>query len=468
MKPMSAASRARPFARDAVRPAPQAALLGTLLAFALLLPLLFLANRAMPFFADDFCRALGLGAADAMRETLAEYRHWTGRLAVTFTTYLLLGDPRAPTPLFDLLNSAAFLALTGLLGFTVRRFLTGAAAELGAKSGLARFNETLFLALAIWWLPWSIGETALWTTGSIGYLWSAVLELLVIVLVLLARGPGTLLLLAPVAILAGGLLETLGLAVTLFLAGLCLLRWRAGRTIPWAPLLAHALGLLSTLAAPGNRARAATLPESNAWDRIAAVFDLAGRLFHPGWAIPLLLLALPALLARVPLGAALFPLRPSSSSSPPFASRASVWFLPLAALAYVLLHLALPPAAVTARLSFPASLLLAGFLFLLFLQRPRTCNSERGLAVGAILALLATAASAAPALENLRSIGQSWHEAALRQTGGEARVPYALFHDQPVWARGGALFVALSRDAKAPYNRCFARSYGLSSVTAEP
>ena len=453
---LPAAIPARPATPDTARSTSHAALWGTALAFALLLPLLFAANRAMPFFADDFCRALGLGAADALRETLNEYRTWTGRLAVTFATYLLLGSPRAPSPLFDVLNSLAFLALTGLLAFAVRRFL--AKPEPGADTaGLSRFSETLFVALAIWWLPWSIGETALWATGSIGYLWSATLELLVIVLVLLARRPVAFWALAPLAFLAGSLLETLGLAVTLFLGGVCLLRGREGRAMPWVPLLAHALGLASTLAAPGNFARAATLAPSGAWNRVEAVFDLAGRLFNPGWAVPLLLLVLPFLLTRTPLGAALTPLR-----------QRAVWHLPLAALAYVLLHLALPPNAVTARLGFPASLLLAGFLFLLFSQRPRTRGSERALAVALGLAVLGTAASAAPALRDLQAIGASWHAAALRQTGEAARVPFFLFNGQPVFARGSALFVALSRDTAAPYNRCFARSYGLASVTAEP
>lgn len=432
-------------------------LAGRAAALALVFALLFLANRAMPYLADDFCRLVGAGPLAALAEAAGEYGRWTGRLAVTAATYLLLGDARAPSPLFDALNALAFAGLVALVLRLARlvdpRADSGAGAEASGQGGWRSFNDTLFAALALWWLPWSVGEVALWLTGSVGYLWAVCLELLVVIGALEGWRRRWL---VPLALLAGSLLEPVGLAVSLFLAVLCLYRRRTGRRMPVLVLAAHAAGLLSTLAAPGNFVRAAMLPPSDPWERLPAVLDLMGRLFPPGWIVPLLLLALPLLLVRPPVGEV----------------RAALWaarrvlLLPVAALALILVHLALPAPAVVPRLAFPASVLLATLLAALFRRRPG--GAERQVALGAALLVTASAALAAPDLGALWRIGTAWHEAALRQAGEDAAVPGLLLSGQPMRARGPAVFMALSADPAAGYNPCFARAYGLRSVRALP
>ncbi|WP_279483120.1 DUF6056 family protein [Aureimonas sp. SK2] len=430
---------------------------GRLLALLLLSVPLFLANRAMPLFADDVCRAIGAGPLEALGEAAREYGQWTGRFLVTFATYLLLGDARAPSPVFDVLNTLAFLGLVALLAAALDRVrVRGRGSE--APGALPAFTETLFLALALWWLPWSIGETALWTTGSIGYLWAVVAELAVVVLALRRDGDALVRwLLPPLALVAGSLYEPLSIAVCLFLAGLCALRWRRGGPMPLVALVAHAIGLLSTVLAPGNFVRAASLPPSDPFDRLPAVLDLAGRLFDLGWLVPLALLALSALVAPGGRRAGLAVL-----------GRPAVWLLPLAALLYLLLHLALPAPTIAPRLGFPASVALAGFLFLVFRGRARDGRSERWLAGATVLALAGTIGFAAPRLATLSAISAEWQAKAIGQEGTDAVLPERLLGTSRIRARGPVLFVGLERDPAKGYNACFAKAYGLSSVRVVP
>lgn len=201
--------------------------------------------------------------------------------------------------------------------------------------------------------------------------------------------------------------------------------------------------------APGNVLCAATLPPSDPLDRLSAVLGLAGRLFDAGWVAPLALLALPLLLAPAQAREALGALR-----------RPAIWVLPACALLYIALHLALPAPTLAPRLGFPASVALAGFLFLLFRERPRDGWSERILA--------GTIGFAAPRLAALSAIGADWRVAASSKESGDAVLPERRFEESLVRARGPVFFVGLERDPAKGYNACFARAHGLDTVRVAP
>lgn len=425
-----------------------------------------LANLATPFWADDYCRAVDAGLVEAARLASVEYGNWSGRWLVTFLNYALLGDGIATPWAFVLLNAAAFVALAAVILAIADRLAVPPPGRTAGDGAV----EAGFAALALWWLPPSIAEAALWRAGAVGYLWAVLLELCVLLLVAATprAGPAARLALALLAFAAATMLETAALAATLALALLSLHRLRGGTgRVPWLETASHAAGFLTAALAPGNRNRAALtagdgLPDG-VLERLDAVAELAGRLVDPYGLLVLAALLLPFALAAVRSR------RSGGGRAGAAAGRNRIWILPAGAGLYLATLLFVPAASQAARLAFPASVLLAALLAALALRRPRGGAERRAFAGAVALGLAATLAQAAPDLAALRRADAAVRAAALAAPpGSDALVPDTVpAGEGRVFARKHRFRISLSPDPADGYNRCFARAFGLASVRVE-
>ncbi len=436
---------------------------GRFLALALTGALVFLANLATPLWADDHCRAMGADLGEALRLASVEYGTWSGRFLVSGLTYALMGDGIGVPWLFVTLNSAAFVGLVRLL--LALAAMAGGGRSSTGESASRTFAEAGFAALALWWLPWSIAETALWRSGSVGYLWAVLAELLVLFLVLRTPRAGLTrrVAVALLAFAAATMLETAALATTLALALLCLHRRRAGTgRLPWLETGAHALGFLVSALAPGNRARTAFLDAEPGLDgllaRLGGTLDLAGRLVD-GWGLAVLALA--ALGWWLSERAARRPIRDGLRAG-------RGWLFPAGIALYLATTLFVPAPAQAARLSFPASVLLAGTLAAILAARPARAAADRIFAGAVALALAGTVLAVAPDLLRLRALDEAVRAAARADPGGDVAVAQAMPNEGRVVARKHRFAMALSPDPADGYNRCFARTLQVRSLRAVP
>jgi hypothetical protein len=119
-----------------------------------------------PLSADDFTNSLVLREDPGLLGFVAHYyAAWTGRV----TGMALLWFALTYRAAFALLNGAAFAALAWLT----------AAVGLGRVPALRTRDVDIvaFVAVAYWFGLPAIAESVLWVTGSVTYLWSAVLML---------------------------------------------------------------------------------------------------------------------------------------------------------------------------------------------------------------------------------------------------------------------------------------------------
>lgn len=243
---------------------PPAAILSLIAWFALV----FAASWLMPHWADDWCRSGIENVATLVEKISDEYFSWTGRLAPTALTYFHLSSVLPHTlTVFYLINAGLFATLVLFLARLVVATLPPD--HRSQWAGPSQQCLLLFVTgLAIWWLPASIGEVALWKTGAIGYLWGVALSVLLLersfALAAGSEAPriAWVLALAALGFVTATFLEPLSLCVLAALgimALAALLRRRPGR---WALVLvaaAHGLGTLALLVAPGNVVRAADI-----------------------------------------------------------------------------------------------------------------------------------------------------------------------------------------------------------------
>ncbi|WP_343618852.1 DUF6056 family protein [Ralstonia sp.] len=201
-------------------------------------------NSKMPLWADDYHRA-NATLTSAVLSSASEYMHWTGRIFVTFATYLSLSGPVAEA-VFDVINSLMVVALLLTAFRLARRRLPVSFDD--------AIDVALFLCL-LWLGSEAIAESVLWKTGSIGYLWVVTANLAVAYFLTDKGNDNPSLWVYPVAIFAGNGLEH----VTIAMIGLSLFhllysneKIRVGQT---RILIAYAAGGVLLLAAPGNFAR---------------------------------------------------------------------------------------------------------------------------------------------------------------------------------------------------------------------
>ncbi len=222
--------------------------------------LLFALNSFTPLWGDDWWRAVPAhDFTDIFRRIGEEYQTWGGRLWVLLLTFLFLLKYPASQVLFNLVNSAAFcLLLAGIFRGAV-----------GRCPGRERTDPILlsFAFFSVWFFTQAMGETVLWKTGAIGYLWvlTAAVHVLTPFIDLLAdEAPAAdsrwRLWGLPVfaAVWATGL-ETVSLSLTLFmlyaLLAACLQKITPKRWY-WHVFSGQLVGTLALVTSPGNWVRA--------------------------------------------------------------------------------------------------------------------------------------------------------------------------------------------------------------------
>lgn len=132
--------------------------------------LFFFLNRLYPIILDDwtysfvyFTTDRVASFSDALKSQYDHYFIWGGRSVVhtILQTILYWGEEWA-----DLLNSLAFVGLVGII-YTFAN-----------KGNKPRPSLFLFAFLCIWFFQPDMGETTLWLTGSVNYLWGTLFILL--------------------------------------------------------------------------------------------------------------------------------------------------------------------------------------------------------------------------------------------------------------------------------------------------
>lgn len=126
-------------------------------------------NIITPLWADDFCRiATSTTFPQAFATAVDRYINWNGRFFAHLSNYLVFGNIPSSLLYFNLLNSLFFTSLI----YLIFKLVTGRVPR--------GYRDTLLLLLVfdlVFSATQGVGEIALWKTGSIGYLWGVVLEL---------------------------------------------------------------------------------------------------------------------------------------------------------------------------------------------------------------------------------------------------------------------------------------------------
>lgn len=139
------------------------------LVWATILSLAFWLNLSTPAWGDDWWRSESPGnLLHIFTRIRDEYFGWTGRSSTLFVTYLAMLHYPGSETVFDLANAIAWAFAI----FTL--FIAG----VGRAPQSHNLKDSALISLsflAFFLLPHSLGEAALWTTGSIAYLWPAVL-----------------------------------------------------------------------------------------------------------------------------------------------------------------------------------------------------------------------------------------------------------------------------------------------------
>ncbi len=217
-------------------------------------------NAATPLLADDYVYAFVYGTPDRvesisqlLRSQWLLYFNWTGRVVGTsiYQAFVWMGRPG-----FNILNAAAFLIVVVLM--------------YANANGLRRIRPSLLvgIALLLWFSLPVFGQSILWMSASVVYLWMLIPGLLVLIPFRLhdenparvtsgwapALGMGLL------GILAGWSVEPLAVALVVLLTAFLVRFHRRGVGVPaWAlaGMGGVLAGTLALLVAPGNYVRVA-------------------------------------------------------------------------------------------------------------------------------------------------------------------------------------------------------------------
>ena len=414
------------------------------------------ANLITPLWADDYCRTMPPHIGTILRTVWGNYNFWTGRWFTTLITFLFLDlHHYGSLVVFAVVNMAIFAFVVHVVMHMCRDAVNAAPVTRKAD-GLA---QCLLVFLMLWWLPRTIGEVALWKTGAIGYLWPVAGEIWVLARILTQRTRMNMAQYVAVFLIAT-FLEPLSVLLTLVLMGACVLAWKRMRPVPWALLCSHGAGTMVLGLAPGNYVRMRTLPPSPLPDRLDGLLGNMGSLFDPYW-LPFVLV----------IGVGLFLGRRQISVS--HALRAGhAWVFAALAVVYMGLLLMFPRAAMAARVSFPASVLLACYLSCLLFQCPLDRTFRAVLATACVGLTAMHLAIVIPDLTRLARISHDWVTSTRAQVAQNQPVVLPRVTMGPrhklLYVRKDIIFVGINPDPHSMLTACFAQAMGASSVRSVP
>jgi hypothetical protein len=262
--------------------------------FAVIFLVMLVLNNYEILWIDDYCRTATGSISEIFSQTWHEYFIWTGRFFVTLATRLfLMSQPpdRLSVHLFDICNSLVFCAyIYAILLFTGSR-----------RSFEYKDLPLLGLILALTICSTDAPSlTIFWKTGAINYLWSATGEIFVLVAFIryyegvpLPSNSSVLFYGFPLfCFVVGNCSENIALAVSLILVMFLLAFWNKTRRIPpmilLAATIAHCLGCLILILAPGNFSRmngSTRVPKSYAHRLTGDLSHLASTLGLHGWLV---------------------------------------------------------------------------------------------------------------------------------------------------------------------------------------
>jgi hypothetical protein len=262
---------------------------------------------------------------------------------------------------------------------------------------------TLAAGVLLWWVPSSIAETALWKTGAIAYLWPVAAAVLILgqVVALLSGatfGRPRLALLALATAFFATFLEPLSVVMGAALTAATAFAWhrrQANRTALLVLLVAHGLGTLVLIVAPGNFVRLGTVPDATPAAWASAWFWFLRSLFdrYAAGLFALVLAVWGAAAAGTSHNGAVRALRDAGLCLLPRAAPFAAFIL-----CYLLTLLPVPAAALPSRAGFPVSVALCGIALLMLqdgIRRIELARSGRGVlvALSGLVALLLVPAS---------------------------------------------------------------------------
>lgn len=272
-----------------------------------LFALMFALNWMTPTWGDDWHRTLPAGDLKTLFVRVAwEYETWTGRLGALIPTYLLLWQYPGGALVFAVLNAGAFcLLLLGIFRNAVGRY--------PADNAL---DSVVFCAalIGVWFYTDGFGETILWKTGAVGFLWVVVATAFVIVpyVDLISRAPHVAepasrkwLVVLPCLVTGTGL-EITSAATVVLMGGALLIQWRRRQPIPASCItgaMAYLAGTVVLIGAPGNYVRYTVQTEEAPIDeRLLLLIEriFAHSIFTTGLFVALALLGIALALRRPP------------------------------------------------------------------------------------------------------------------------------------------------------------------------
>jgi hypothetical protein len=434
----------------------------------LVFPLLFLvwANLETPFWADDYCRIIPVSFLKPIALAYRDYFEWTGRFFVIATTYYALETGYAWTKIpLDIVNAVIFGALiVNVIGLS--RTAAGKAFD-ATRPMLSSLIDIIFVFLMLWWLPRTIGEVALWKTGSIGYLWPVTGELWVARLLLEDRGLERQPWLIGFGFIIATFLEPVSILMSLLLVAWCIWRWKRQRQPPVWLTCSHCLGTVVLVIAPGNFVRAAKMASGPMLDHVDGVMGSLGSLFDLYWFPFIVVVALA--FAKLPMHRKPSPEKIGGDVTAFQMLQANRgWIFILLALAYMALLLGAPRESLAARVSFPASVLLICYIAAIFLRRPVTRRHEW--VTGACMLLLfgVHTAITVPDLIQVARLHDVWASDSQFRLGPNANVVLPVFSikGRTLYVRKDIMFVGFTSDPTYFVNSCYAEVMHVASVVA--
>jgi hypothetical protein len=239
----------------------------------------YVLQSKIPLFADDYCRARPeLDLQTSLKAAWREYLNWSGRFPVMTLNWVVFSMGKAGIAMLNIASAGMLLLLCRTAIHTRIRDHSSVANSL-----------VLICLLFLWWMtPDSLGEVALWKSGTLQYFWATVLAVYCLAPVLQLTVYGSvaerrttgIALFAMVCLAAGMWLEHVSVSVSAtWLLLLVINRWVLQRQVPtwiWLGWLLWTLGAVVLVAAPGNYARAEVLGEHNVFTNKLII--ISGRL----------------------------------------------------------------------------------------------------------------------------------------------------------------------------------------------
>lgn len=438
---------------------------------AIVLGFLVWANIETPLWGDDYCEAIPVGLMEPFALAWRDYFAWTGRFFVTAITYYVISPgPIWPAIPFAIVNSVIFVCLIRNVIALARNL--GVRSAVAERPPLASAVDFGLVALLLWWLPRDIGEVALWKTGAIDYLWAVTGELWVLRWMLAGNRSSNVWHVLFSFVIAT-FLETISALVSALLVVFCLWCRRTRRRAPVGLAAGHVIGTVGLLVAPGNFVRAGMLGPSPLPDRLAGLVGNLGSLFDPYWipavAIVVLSLVYGGRAGKTTQGSDMAPGVSAQRDIGAILRAGHGWAFLVLALVYMAMLLALPRPALTARVSFPASVFLVCYIATVFYQRPVTDRDNRiGLLV--LLALVVChMAVVVPDLRYLAQVHRAWAEDKQLALGPDADVtlPIVRVKGRTYYARKDMFFEGFTSDPSYFVNVCYAAIMHVRTVRAQ-